>query len=164
VKRTLITRRTFLTSVAGAAAVVALPGCSPATSREMDRRTLLRMGRLLYPHDALGDEIYLEVLQPFFRRADREVALAADLRASVAMLDAGAGGNWLAASPDRQLAALQRLEEGAFFKAVQAAVRTRLYQHPAAWDLIGYEGSSLEYGGYLHRGFDDIDWLPEDAA
>jgi hypothetical protein len=164
VKRTLITRRRFLTSVAGAAAVVALPGCSPATSREMDRRALLRMGRLLYPHDVLGDEIYLEVLKPFFRRANREVSLAADLRASVAMLDAGAGGNWLAASPDRQLEAFQRLEEGVFFKTVQAAVRTRLYQHPTVWDLIGYEGSALEYGGYLHRGFDDIDWLPEDAA
>jgi hypothetical protein len=130
----------------------------------MERRALLRMARLLYPHDALGDEIYVDVLQPFLRRADRDVALAADLRASVAMLDAGASGNWLAASPDRQLEALERLEEGVFFETMQAAVRTRLYQHPAAWDLIGYEGSSLEYGGYIHRGFDDIDWLPEDSS
>jgi hypothetical protein len=29
------------------------------------------------------------------------------------------------------------------------------------WPLFGYEGSSLEYGGYLERGFDDIGWLPK---
>ena len=27
------------------------------------------------------------------------------------------------------------------------------------WAHIGYEGSSFERGGYLQRGFDDIDWL-----
>lgn len=165
VKQALITRRTFLTSAAGAAVVVALPHCSPATRRrEMDRRSLFRVARLLYPHDALGDEIYTDVLQPLLARADRDVTLAGDLRAGVAMLDAGAGGNWLAASPERQLEALERLEGGVFFETMQTAVRTRLYQHPAVWNLIGYEGSSVEYGGYIHRGFDDIDWLPEDSS
>lgn len=164
-KRTLITRRTFLTSAAGAAIVAALPGCSPGTRRlEMERRALLRMARLLYPHDALDDEIYVEVMQPLLVRANRDVALAADLRAGVAMLDAGAGGDWLAASPDRQLEALERLEDGVFFETMQTAVRARLYRHPAVWNLIGYEGSSVEYGGYIHRGFDDIDWLPEDVS
>jgi hypothetical protein len=29
------------------------------------------------------------------------------------------------------------------------------------WDLLGYEGPSFDKGGYLHRGFNDLDWLPE---
>ena len=164
-KQTFITRRTFLTSAAGAAIVAALPGCSRGTRRhEEERRALLRMARLLYPHNALDDQVYVDVLQPLLARADRDVALAADLRAGVAMLDAGADGNWLTASPDHQLKALERLEEGTFFKTMQTAVRIRLYQHQTVWNLIGYEGSSVEYGGYIHRGFDDIDWLPEDTA
>ena len=35
-----------------------------------------------------------------------------------------------------------------------------LYDDHEVWDLLGYEGSSFDKGGYLHRGFDDLDWLP----
>jgi hypothetical protein len=28
-------------------------------------------------------------------------------------------------------------------------------------DLLGYEGRSFAKGGYLQRGFNDLDWLPE---
>jgi hypothetical protein len=34
-----------------------------------------------------------------------------------------------------------------------------LYNQPAVWSLLGYEGSSYEKGGYLNRGFDDVNWL-----
>jgi hypothetical protein len=27
------------------------------------------------------------------------------------------------------------------------------------FDLVGYGGSAIEQGGYINRGFDDIDWL-----
>jgi hypothetical protein len=26
--------------------------------------------------------------------------------------------------------------------------------------FFGFEGSSVEHGGYIDRGFDDIGWLP----
>ena len=26
---------------------------------------------------------------------------------------------------------------------------------------VGYEGPSFDQGGYLNRGFDDLDWLPD---
>ena len=32
---------------------------------------------------------------------------------------------------------------------------------PSCGQALGYEGSSFEQGGYLHRGFNDLDWLPE---
>ena len=35
-----------------------------------------------------------------------------------------------------------------------------LYNQTEIWPKFGYEGSSAEHGGYLHRGFNDIDWLP----
>ena len=35
-----------------------------------------------------------------------------------------------------------------------------LYNQPEIWPKFGYEGSSAEHGGYLARGFDDINWLP----
>ena len=158
-----MTRRSFLTSAAGAALIVAVPGCGlEAGLGGNDKRTRLRMARLLYPHDALADDNYVEVLQPLQAQAAGEAAFAADLRAGLETLDGAAGGDWGTAPADNQVEALGRIEDEAFFETVQEAVRTRLYEHPEVWRLIGYEGSSIEYGGYIDRGFDDIDWLPED--
>jgi hypothetical protein len=125
---------------------------------------LLRMARLLYPHDGLDEGVYAEVLQPLFLRSERHRAFRATLHHGFSLLDAGAGGHWLRASPDRQVEGLARLEHAALFETVQNRVRIGLYRHPAVWKLIGYDGSSVEYGGYIHRGFDEIDWLPGDPA
>ncbi len=29
------------------------------------------------------------------------------------------------------------------------------------WKVFGYEGEAFSQGGYLHRGFNDLNWLPE---
>ncbi len=92
--------------------------------------------------------------------ANRTLGLA--LRSGLAELDRAAGRDWLTAQEDSQRELLEPFANGTFFKTVQDGVRTELYQHPEVWKLIGYEGSSLEYGGYINRGFNDIDWLPED--
>jgi hypothetical protein len=47
------------------------------------------------------------------------------------------------------------------FAAIQAAVQTRLYNHPAVWARLGYEGPSYDKGGYIGRGAGRVDWLPE---
>ena len=36
---------------------------------------------------------------------------------------------------------------------------TGIYGNPEVWPLFGYEGPSADKGGYIDRGFDDIDWL-----
>ncbi len=36
-----------------------------------------------------------------------------------------------------------------------------LYNQKEVWPKFGYEGSSAEHGGYITRGFADIDWLPK---
>lgn len=158
-----VNRRSFLASATGAALVVALPSCrSTSGLGERDRRALLRMARLLYPHEALTDDVYLEALAPFLALADDDPALARELQSGLESLDGTAGADWSGAPVEDQVRALTRIEDGTFFGTVQEAVRTRLYEHPEVWDFLGYEGPSLELGGYINRGFDDIDWLPED--
>jgi hypothetical protein len=39
-------------------------------------------------------------------------------------------------------------------------VAVALYRNKQVWPKLGYEGPSFPFGGYLERGFDDIDWLP----
>ena len=156
-------RRSFMLLAAAGALMSVFPACTREVGiSEREKQALLRVARLLYPHDALSDDVYQEALQPLRERAVANRALAAALRAGLDELDQAAGRDWLTAPGDAQLEALKSLESGTFFATVQGDVRTKLYQHPEVWELIGYEGSSVEYGGYINRGFDDIDWLPED--
>src|SRR5690606_19192196 len=57
---------------------------------------------------------------------------------------------------------LKSLEQAGspFFGAMRSSMITALYNQEEIWANFGYEGSSAEKGGYLHRGFDDLDWLP----
>jgi len=122
------------------------------------------MARLLYPHDALPDVTYEAVLASLQRRADEDPSLAATLRDGLRQLDRAARGDWSNAPPRLQLQALRTLEASPFFDTVRQEVVTELYERPEVWRLIGYEGPSAPLGGYLHRGFDDIAWLPREGA
>ncbi len=125
-------------------------------------RTLVGMTRAMYPHDRLPDVHYERVVLALDHKA------AADHRMK-ALLTEGVG--WLATTTGRyphefaglpepeQVAALTRLQETPFFKAVAAEVVVNLYSQHDVWPYFGYEGPSNDKGGYLHRGFDDIDWL-----
>jgi hypothetical protein len=36
-----------------------------------------------------------------------------------------------------------------------------LYNQPAVWAKLGYQGASAQYGGYINRGFADQTWMDE---
>ena len=40
-----------------------------------------------------------------------------------------------------------------------AASSSALYNQKEVWPIFGYEGEFLSKGGYIERGFDDIEWL-----
>jgi hypothetical protein len=60
-----------------------------------------------------------------------------------------------------RVAIIKEIESGAFFKKVYDDTIVGLYNQPEAWPKFGYEGPSSAKGGYLHRGFSDINWLPK---
>ncbi|HMH74595.1 MAG TPA: gluconate 2-dehydrogenase subunit 3 family protein, partial [Bradyrhizobium sp.] len=55
----------------------------------------------------------------------------------------------------------QGIEQTDFFKKVRSDLVVSLYNQEELWPKFGYEGSSAEHGGYIKRGFNDIDWLPK---
>lgn len=157
-----ISRRDALTAFGGIAISACLWRQAGATGFESrDRRHIIAVARQLYPHDNLDDDVYVECMKAVDNAADADSALEEMLQNGLAILNSEAGGDWLNATNEEQIAALKKHEDSNFFLALQNTVRTALYGHPAVWTLIGYEGSSVEFGGYLERGFDDIDWLPE---
>lgn len=139
-----------------------LHGCTA-----LDRQTastLVGVTRVLYPHDRLPDVHYERVVAALDQKA------AADERTRT-LLEEGVG--WLATTTARpphefaelpeseQVAALTRLQDTPFIKTVAAEVVVNLYSQHDVWPYFGYEGPSNDQGGYLHRGFDDIDWLDD---
>ena len=56
---------------------------------------------------------------------------------------------------------LQALEATPFFGRLRGDLVVSLYNQKEVWPIFGYEGASYDKGGYIERGFNDIDWLPE---
>ena len=125
------------------------------------RDAMVRMARLLYPHDAISDEVYAEVLGQALTATAGDDSFAGVLRAAEEALNAQQPGDFVALDEEAQISAMTAVEDMGFFSAIQGAVSQRLYYHRAIWALLGYEGPSYQQGGYLDRGAGEIDWLPE---
>ena len=126
--------------------------------------TLVRMSRDIYPHDHIADQFYARAVTPWDAKAGKDAEVRAMLDGGVTRLDQDAkernGSDYLGVAWEAdRLTLLRGIEHTAFFRAVRADLVVSLYNQPAIWPKFGYEGSSAEHGGYIARGFDDIDWL-----
>ena len=171
-------RRGFLTlsgsAIAGtllyAAGPIALIAPSRSWAMELQQldahtgATLLRFTRHLYPHDTLEDVVYALVVKDLDQKALGDAASRATLVEGVAGLDAEADGSWLDAPATRQAELVLARESTPFFQLVRSTAVVALYNNELAFAHFGYEGPAFEKGGYIGRGFDDIDWLPDPPA
>jgi len=124
------------------------------------QKTLRKLAYLLFPHPKLPAGPYQALAKTLAARASSDAAFAQQLNSGVAKLDAGSATPWLEQSEQQQLIAVERIAGSPFFRLMRRATIEHLYRNRKVWKLIGYEGSSVEFGGYVDRGFDDIDWLP----
>lgn len=127
-------------------------------------KTLLVLARDIFPHDRISDRYYLQALEPLEAQAAQDDKLKKLLTEGVAALDRLAKLRFKKAYADldkesERVSLLYVIEHGAFFQKVKGHLVTGFYDNKAVWPLFGYEGSSWEKGGYINRGFDDIDWL-----
>lgn len=122
--------------------------------------TLIEMARDIYPHDRLQDKYYAIAVKGHDEKAASDDAHKAFIEDGIASLDAKAGGSYrgLGWEKDR-VAVLQQIEDTGFFQAIRGGLVVSLYNQKEIWPLFGYEGESYSQGGYLARGFDDIQWL-----
>ena len=128
-------------------------------------KPLTRLARLLFPHGALAESVYDDVVARALAMTAADPAAKDLLPSAEQALNAQvAGSDWYAADEQAQLAAMKALQDEAFFPAARNLFMFTLYTHEECWKAIGKPGSSREYGGYLERGFDDIDWLPDTAS
>jgi len=120
----------------------------------------MRLLRVAYPHPGFPDAPYERVAKLL---AEAEAAVESDedvISQGLDDLDAAAGGDFDVLDDESATAAVAAITDSAFFAMVHATFVVTFYDDHEVWDLLGYEGPSYDRGGYLHRGFDDLDWLP----
>ena len=141
-------------AAADAAWAIETTALKPATMA-----TLVQMARDIYPHDHVADEYYVIAVKGY-DSADAAEAI----EAGIAALDAAARGKGFASYLDTgwerdRVDILRGMEDSAFFQQIRGGLVTGLYNQKAVWPLFGYEGESYSQGGYIDRGFNDINWL-----
>lgn len=176
-RRSKYNRRTFLQGAATAVPVVAVAtsaglgiedawAADAATLAPATLKTLVKVARDIYPHDFLVDSYYITAIKPWDGKAAKDPAIKTLLEDGVRRLDQDAQDRHKVAyaqvpwEADR-IALLQGIEQTDFFKKLRSDLVVSLYNQQELWPKFGYEGSSAEHGGYIKRGFNDIDWLPK---
>lgn len=131
---------------------------------EANGKVLLKMARDIFPHDKLDDKYYLQAIEPYDEKAKKDAALKKTLLDGLAQLNEASMKQFkknyidIKTEADR-VAVLKSLETSDFFQKIRGDMVTGLYNNKAVWSHFGYEGSSWEKGGYVNRGFNDLDWL-----
>ena len=120
-------------------------------------KTLLRLLRAAYPHPSFPDAPY-ERTAKTIEDAGRGNDILVD---GLDDLDTRAGGEFAGLDDERATAIITEIAATPFFSLVHSTTVVGLYDDHEVWDLLGYQGASFDKGGYLHRGFDDLDWLPD---
>jgi len=168
-------RRGFLSGSAATIAAVAATGgtmladaqaqgTGPSKLTPDEVRTLMKFTRDLFPHDRLDDTYYATAIAPLEAEAQKDSATRKLLAGGVAQLNSlatAAAGKPFAEVGDEgaRVGVMKQIEGGAFFTKVYGETIVGLYNQPAVWPKFGYEGPSSAKGGYINRGFNDLDWL-----
>jgi hypothetical protein len=141
--------------------VEVLPMSTPETAALAGRAaaTIAAVARTMYPHDAVPDEVYERVSAKLAESAADDAGTARTIEQGVAGLE-----GFAERSADGRLAALKAIEGSEFFELVRSTAVVEVYSDPRTWAAFGYQGPSFDKGGYLNRGFDDLDWLPDPAG
>lgn len=167
-----LTRRQFL-RLGGDAFVLSLvlgtglaPLTKPAFAGELQvldgeqSRTLLALSRTLFPHDSVEDGYYMNVVAAIDAKCAQDEKTKSMVMDGIARLNRAFGKPFADASEIARVNLLKTMEKSDLFQLAYGETVNNLYGNHEIWKMFGYEGSSVEYGGYLGRGFDDINWLP----
>ena len=131
------------------------PRATIAAADYEDRvRALSEAAQRIFPHAGVAPARYRAIAESF---AAASIGQAERLAHEL-------GGGFADSKASEQRDALRTLETTPDFQTFRFHILMNLYNDPAVTQQFGYQGPSLEHGGYLNRGFDDLSWLPTPEA
>lgn len=128
---------------------------------EEARRILTRLIRVAFPHPNFPDGPYERMTQKIIDASEESRWFRMALTQGLVTLDSLTEEHFLDLSDEKALAVLKRISDLEFFGFIRRTTVLNLYADPEVHEALGYEGESFSKGGYLHRGFNDLAWLPE---
>lgn len=128
---------------------------------EEARRILTRLIRVAFPHPNFPDGPYERMTQKIIDASEESRWFRMALTQGLVTLDSLTEEHFLDLSDEKALAVLKRIADLEFFGFIRRTTVLNLYADPEVHEALGYEGESFSKGGYLHRGFNDLAWLPE---
>ena len=159
---TSLHRRRMLLAISQLALASSLGACGGTTepapqaaATESDLELLAAVSYDLFPFPDLPPALYVQVGERLLQANNPAIAEGLEqLRASAGTMA------WKEIDETTRIATLTAMQTTPFFAAVRAATLEVLFRAPETFALVGYGGSAIEQGGYVNRGFDQIDWLP----
>lgn len=137
------------------------PSLNETALTDEARSVLIRVIRVAFPHDSFPDGPYERTADTILTEAENSTWFRVALTQGLLTLSHLAGGDFRDLSEDDATSVLRRIEATEFFGFIRRTTVLNLYDNEDVWEALGYEGPSFDKGGYIHRGFDDLDWLPD---
>lgn len=127
---------------------------------EEARSVLIRVIRVAFPHPSFPDGPYERTADTILAEAANSTWFRVAITQGLLTLSHLAGGDFRDLNDEDATKVLRRIESTEFFGFVRRTTVLNLYDNEDVWEVLGYEGPSFDKGGYINRGFDDLDWLP----
>lgn len=125
-------------------------------------KTLAAFAYDLFPHRRVPSSLYDGIAARLRQQAAADPDTATVLKDGLLHLRRLAGvADWQTLAGGQREDAIRQIQDGPFFSLVRTTAVRILYRDQRVWSLVGYGGNAIAKGGYLHRGFNDIGWLPE---
>ena len=129
-----------------------------AGSNKEDKELLIKMVRTLYPHDRFPEGPYVRTTEDVIKKGNSSPEKAIMLQKGIDQLKSA---NFAKLNFKKSTKFLTNMGRTEFFEHVRGTSTVTLYNDKEVWELLGYEGYSSDQGGYINRGFNDLNWLPE---
>ena len=160
------TRRKVLITISQLATAATLVSCTrsadqtaatqaAATAGNLNLELLASVAYDILPYAELPPALYVKAAQQILDLKDKNVVVGLEK-----LHAASHNAAWKNVPETERVAILSSLQDSPFFGVVRGKTLQVLLRDPATFAVVGYGGPSIQYGGYLFRGFDDINWLP----
>jgi hypothetical protein len=118
----------------------------------------------MFPHESVDRALYAVPAGALLGAAEKDPSTAALLAAGWQSLNAAAGGSFATASPELRTRAIASIAGSPLFAVLRQTTVFTFYASPEVWAAFGYDGDAWRFGGWLGRGLNTIDWLPDPPA
>jgi hypothetical protein len=126
----------------------------------VEAEALVAVVQTLCPHDAVPLAPYRRVICQFDRIASETPAAHEAFKVVLGLLKEQWRLPFSDLAETYRVQSLKRIETTPQFFFVQRLAIRYFYDDVEIWTAFGYQGASVHLGGYVKRGFDDLDWLP----